>query len=85
MKIKGLCYRRVVQNSTDIHILDLVKGVHGLDCIGKDFMKHKTDSCATTQLIRGDFIGGAVNCGSEFIAKLSDDIQDQIAVRGSIF
>ena len=69
-------YGRVVQDRSDIAILDLVERVDSLYTLAEKLMEDKADTSASGQLVQGEIVRVTVDRRPEVRAEVGDDRQD---------
>lgn len=70
--------RRVVENGSDIDILHMVEGIHGLDTVRVELVEHKADTSTTRQFNAGQLLVVSFQHCTVFIAELGDNVQNNI-------
>lgn len=72
-KDKAKTHRGVVQYSTDVAVLNLVKWIDGLDTLVEQFMEDEADTSTTRQLGYRQVVRVSVDGGAEVGAEIGDD------------
>lgn len=63
--LKQKAHRGIVQNRTDIAVLDLIKGVDVLDTIVEQLVEDETNSGSARQLVQRQVVRVSVDHGPE--------------------
>ena len=70
--------RRVVEDGADIHVLDLVKGIHRLDAVGIQLVEDEADSGTTRQLRARKLRVVAIQHRAPLVSELGDDVEHNV-------
>ena len=76
---EGETHRRVIQDSTNITILDLIKWIDALDASIEQLMEHEADSCSSTQLVQAQVVRITVNGSAELGAEFGNNREYNVA------
>lgn len=70
--------RRVVQDSPDVRVLNVLERIHSLNAVGVQFVEHEADTSTTRQLSARELLVVTLQDRAVFVAELGDDVEDDV-------
>lgn len=70
---------RVVQDGSNVGILDIIERVHRFDSVGIQLVEHKTDTRTSGKLCTGKFLVVTLQNCTVLVAELGDGVENDVS------